>query len=164
MLYESDGNVQEQVQVRFREVEIAEFRVEDPVAEADALRPLGKFRALVGDVGIDVAVQEDDLAGVEGLAHERGRPVAVLREEQGHELRMYGVDAAELALEETADEVAVHRGVVAREMDVLQFPAALGEVFLQFLDLGGLPRPVQALQHDEHGDSVYCTNIVIFAL
>ena len=59
LLDKTDGNVQEQVQVRFRQVEITILRVEDPVAEADPLGALGKLRALVGDVGIHVAVQEN---------------------------------------------------------------------------------------------------------
>ena len=87
----------------------------------------------------------------------------VLRKEQGHKLRMHGIDAAELSLEETADEIAVYGSFVPREMDVFQRPAAVREVFLQFLDLGGLPRPVQALQHDEHVFAFYSTNITIFA-
>ena len=110
LFHKADGDVQEEVQIRFRKVEIAVLRLEDPVAQADALLAMGKFRTLVGDVGIDVAVQEDDLAGVERRTHRGCGTVAVLREKQGNELRMHGVDAAELALEEAADEVAVHRG------------------------------------------------------
>ena len=87
-------------------------------------------------------------------AHAGRRPVPVLREEEGYQLRVHRVDAAELALEETADKVAVYRRVIPREMDVFQFAAALGEIFLQSFDLGGLSSPVQALQHDEHFDDV----------
>ncbi len=88
----------------------------------------------------------------------------VLGEQEGHQLRMHGLDAAELPFQEAADEVSVHRRVIPREMDVLQRSAALRQVFLQFLDLGGLPRPVQAFHDDEHDFSFNLTNITIFAL
>ena len=70
--------------------------------------------------------------------------MAVLRKKKRHQLRMHALVGAEVSPEEAADKLPVYRGIVAREMDVLQRAAPPLQIFFQFLDLRGLPCPIQA--------------------
>ena len=60
----------------------------------------------------------------------------VLGEKQGDKLRMYLVVSPELPLQESADEVAVNRSPVSREMYVIDTPIEFFEMCFQFLYLG----------------------------
>ena len=125
LLHKADGNVQEQVQVRFREFKVAVLGVENPVPEPAALLQILQLGALVGDVGIDVAVQQDGLSPGERLPHSGGGPVPVFGKQKRHQLGVHCLYAAELSFQETGNEVSVDGGLVARKMNVFQRSAAL---------------------------------------
>ena len=74
----------------------------------------------------------------------------VAGEEQGDQLRMDGLDGAEAAAQELADQPAPERRVVTREMDVFQLGTDRGKVFSEHTDLGGLAGAVQAFQNNQH--------------
>ena len=119
-LHEADRHVKEDVQVRNRQLETAVFCVEDPVPQASGLVGILELGALVGDVRVHIPVEEHGAAGGELFLHSRSGSMAVFREEKGHELRMDRLVGAEVSAEETAYEVAVDRGVIAREMYVFK--------------------------------------------
>ena len=148
LLHEADGHVEEDVQVRARKPEMPVLGVVDPLAQVLRFAVGGELGALVGDIGIDVAVQKDRPAGTQPGADLRRRIVPVFGKEQGHQLRVDALDGAESAAQELADEPAVDRGVIAREMDVFERRADSGEVFSEHTDLGGLAGAVQAFYHD----------------
>ena len=147
LLDKTQRHVQEEVQVRFRNPEILVFRAENPFAQRFRFLCIGGLGALVGDIGIDIPVQQDGFSGGERFADGVSSPPAVLGVQQGHQLRMHGVDGAEASAEKLADEVAVHRRVIAREMDVLQAAKPL-QVFPEAADLRGFARAVQTFQDD----------------
>ena len=119
-LHEADRHVKEDVQVRNRQPETAVFCVEDPVPQASGLVGILELGALVGDVRVHIPVEEHGAAAGELFLHSRSGSMAVFCEEKGNELRMDRLVGAEVSAEETADEVAVDRGVIAREMYVFK--------------------------------------------
>ena len=146
--HEADRHVEEDVEVGAGQSEPSVFGVEYPGPELLRLPVVGEFRALVGDVGVDVPVEQHRPSGLHGRAYLRcGRP-PVFGEQQRHELRMHGVVGSEVSSEELADEPAVDRGVVAGEVDVLHIRGDAFKVFPEYSDLGGFSRSVQAFQHD----------------
>ena len=124
------------------------FGVVDPFAQVLSLFAGAELGALVGNVGIDIPVQQDRPAFAEHLPDLRGRIPAVFRKKQGDELRMDAPDRAETAAQELADQSAIDRCVIAGEMDVFQSGADTSEVFSEQSDLGGFAGSVQALQYD----------------
>ena len=154
-LDEVDGHVQEEVEVGPGEVEIAVLRIDDPFPKGLGLLFGGEFGALVCDVGIYVAVEEDRTAFLESLPYPRTGPVPVLGEEEGHQLGMHRLVGAEVPSEETADEVPVDGCPVAGEMDVLEAAADGLEIGSQSPDLRGFARAVKSFQYNKHISRVY---------
>ena len=150
LLHKADGNVQKEIQVRHGKLEVSVLRVENPVPELLTLLIPGQLGALVGNVGIHVAVQQDGFPLPERLLHERRRPVTVFRKQKGHQLGVHGVIGAKIPPQETGNEVSVDRGVITGEMDVFQSPLALNQIFFEPLDLGGFARPVKSFEYNEH--------------
>jgi hypothetical protein len=143
-----DGDVQIEVKLWPRKVKLAVFGVEYPFAEIPLCLFVSEFRALVGYVGIDIAVQQHGGAAFQRFAYLRSGPVAVFGEEKGDQLGMYFVDGPELPAEEAADESAIDSGFVAGEMDIFEFRAFLSEVFAQEPDLSGFPGPIKAFKYN----------------
>ena len=161
---EGDRNVEEESDVRARQAEGSVFGVQDPATQLLALFGIREFGALVGDVRIDVTVEQNGLSGIEGSPHLRHGAVAVFSKKQGDQLRVHGTNRAEATLQETADQIAVDGGVIAGEMDVFE-PAPFLEPGLEPRHLGGFSGPVKSFNDNQHRQfCIGVTKIFIFSV
>ena len=150
LLDKPDRHIQEDVQVRAGQVECTEFRIDDPFAKClTLLRPF-HLGTLVGDVGINVPVQQKRPSGSQAFPHLRGGAMPVLGIQQRHQLRMDRIQGTETATQEFSDQFAVDRGVIAREMDVLQRSQTLFQILFEPADLGRFSLSVQAFYDKQH--------------
>ena len=120
LLHESDRDVEENVQVRFRETELVILRIENPLAKLLTLSRIRHLRALVRDVRIHISVQQHGTAFIQSFPHLGSSPVPVLGIKKGHKLRMHSIDGTESATQELAYEFPVDRGVIPRKMNIFQ--------------------------------------------
>src|SRR5882724_7632709 len=110
-----------------------------------------RARCLVREIGSDVAVGEDDLAGLEsGLEFGLGLE-AVTGVEQGGEVRINGLEGAEFAIEEATDHAAEPR-IVLREAGGIDGVSAQVERLGEQVDLGALAAAVDAFDGDEFSE------------
>jgi hypothetical protein len=72
--------------------------------------------------------------------------MTVFRKEQGHQLRMDSLVAAEVSAKEAAYKVAVYGSVIAWEMYVFDLSEKALEIVSEFFDLGGFSCTVQAFE------------------
>jgi hypothetical protein len=72
--------------------------------------------------------------------------VPVLCEKQGHKLRMHALVVAEISTEETADEIAIDRGIVSWEMYIVKRSEHAFQICSEFLYLGGFSGSVQTFE------------------
>lgn len=79
-----------------------------------------------------------------------GPAAAGRREEQGYQIGVDFVHAAEFAAQEAGDQFAVDRRIETRKMNVFALHATFCEQLAQHPDLGRLARSVQAFEYDEH--------------
>ena len=149
-LGEGEGHVEEERYIGARQAVVTEFEVENPLCESVARLPGGKFRTLEAYVRVDIAVEDHGFARGDPRPDLRSRRGAVACEEQGHEIGIDLVHAAELPPEKTGDQLAVDRSVEARKMHILALHAPFREELSQHADLGRFARPVQAFEYDEH--------------
>ena len=149
-LSERKGHVEEQRQIGPRQGVVSELEIEDPTGQPAALVARGQLGALVTDVGIDIAVEQHGLAVGDPLP-DLGRGLGpVAGKEQGDEVGIDPVGAAELAAQKTGDELAVDRSVETRKMEIGALDAALREPLAQQTDLRRFAGTVQAFEYDEH--------------
>lgn len=161
---EGNGYIEKDIDIRSRQAEGAIFCIQDPFAELFPLPRIRQLRTLVGDIRIDVTVQQNGLSRGESRLHLRYRTMPVFCEKQGYQLRMYGIDGAEASLKETADQVPVNGGVIAGEMDVFE-PAPFLEPGLEPCHLGGFPGPVKSFNDNQHRQFCIGTaKILIFSV
>ena len=107
---------------------------------------------MVGDVGVDVAVDDHHFAAVEPAADHRGCLLPVAGVEQGDEIGVDLIQSAELAAQKTGDELAVQGGVEPRKVEVFDVLAvAFFEQTAHEFHLGGFACAVEAFDNDEHG-------------
>ena len=125
-----------------------ELQAENPPGQPPARLPLGQLGALVGDVRVDVAVEDDGIAGGEPLPDLGCRLGAVARKEERHQIGVHRLHAAEFAAQEAGDEFAVDRRIEAREVHVTALHAALGKELAQQGYLGRFPGAVQTFEYD----------------
>ena len=128
--HEGQGHVQENIQVRAGYPVHLIFGPQDPFFQGNGFLRGRELRALKGNVGIHIPVQQDRPSLLKPAA-DKGRGVpAVLREEQGHYHRMHLVHTAELPPEEAGYHVPDHRSVEAGKMQVFRLlPLTAGEIF-----------------------------------
>ena len=119
-----NGHVQEKIHIRTGQVEIAIFGPENPIPQAFPFLRGREFGALVGDVGVNITVQQDGLSAFQRGADLRGRPVTVLCEQQSYQLRVHPLDGTEIPPQKTADKVSVNGGVIPGEVDVFHLAEA----------------------------------------
>ena len=100
LLDKANRDIEIDIEIRPRKVEFPEFGIEDPLSELFHLIGIGQLCALVGDIGIDIPVQKDRSPIIEGLFQLRGRPVTVFGKEEGDQLGMDPVVAAEISAKE----------------------------------------------------------------
>ena len=81
--------------------------------------------------------------------------MAVLREEQRHQLRMHGLVRAEVSAEEAADELTVYGSVISWEMYVFETAENALEIASELLHLGGFACTVQAFKDYQHNVVVW---------
>ena len=154
-LHEVNGHVEENIDIRPRLPEYSEFSSENPFAEPVGFGIIGKLCTLIGDIGIYIPVQQNGLARIKCLGNLRHCSVAVLREQQGHQLRMNGAVVPEIPAQKTRNQLSIDRSIVAREMYVFQSSVAGGEIFFEHTDLGGFACPVQSFQNYQHNAQRY---------
>src|SRR5882724_316521 len=120
------------------------------------LDPGEKFGALLGwspgrlvrQIGSDVAVGEDDSAGLEsGLEFGLGLK-AITGVEQRREMRVDGFERSHFAIEEATDHAA-EPGIVLREAGGIDGVATQVERLGEQVDLGALAAAVDAFDGDE---------------
>ncbi len=123
------------------------FQMFDPVDESRTI--FGAYaRGLVREIRADVAVDEDDLALVQGGFQAELRFEAVACVQQGAEVRVYGFERAKIAVEELADHFA-EPGVVLRESGGIDGMAAGGESFFEQVHLGAFAAAVDSFNGDK---------------
>lgn len=169
LLDKADGDIQEDIEIRTGEPERTIFRLQDPFSQVRGFFRIGKLGTLIGDVGIDIPVEEHRRTSAQGLFHLRRGTMSVFGEKKGHQLRMNLLHGAEVTPKETADQIPIDRSVVAREMDVAEGLATALKISFQSLDLGGLPCPVKAFEDNQHVDRLlqlykYIHKILYFCL
>ena len=81
---------------------MAVFGVVDPFPKGLPLVRIRQFGALVGNVGIDIAVQQDRLSGGKAFEQLRGSIVPVFGIQESDQLRMDRIDIPEAAAQELA--------------------------------------------------------------
>ena len=150
LLYKREGDVQEEVEVGAGDAEFFVLRIENPLAQAFRFLRRGRFGALVGDVGIDIAVKQDIFAGIQTPADVVGRRPPVFGKEQGYELRVYLSVLPEFPFEETGDEAPIDRGFITGEMNVVQALRQGLEIAFQAFDLRRFAGAVQSFQYNQH--------------
>ena len=74
----------------------------------------------------------------------------VLREEQGHKLRMHLLVSSEVAAQEAGNQLAVDRRVIAWEVYVLKRLRQCFEILPQFPDLRRFARTVEPFYYYKH--------------
>ena len=153
-LYKVDGHVQEDVEIWLRKFKVTVLGMEDPVPEGIPPGAFGQFGALVGDIGVHIAVQQNRFALLQSLLDARARAVTVFGKKEGDQLRMHLIVGPEVSAKETGNEVSVDRSLITGKMNVFQTAAALQQIFFQQCDLGGFSRPVQSFKYDEHNISM----------
>ena len=169
LLDKADGDIQEDIEIRTGKPERTIFRLQDPFSQVRGFFRIGKLGALIGNVGIDIPVEEHRRTSAQGLFHLRRGTMSVFGEKEGHQLRVNLLHGAEVTPKETADQIPIDRSVVAREMDVAEGLATALKISFQSLDLGGLPCPVKAFEDNQHVDRLlqlykYIHKILYFCL
>ena len=169
LLDKADGDIQEDIEIRTGKPERTIFRRQDPFSQVRGFFRIGKLGALIGNIGIDIPVEEHRRTSAQGLFHLRCGTMSVFGEKEGHQLRVNLLHGAEITPKETADQIPIDRSVVAREMDVAESLAAALKISFQSLDLGGLPCPVKAFEDNQHVDRLlqlykYIHKILYFCL
>ena len=74
--------------------------------------------------------------------------MTILCIKEGHKLRVHFVHGTEIAPQEAADEVAVHRGIIPGEVNIFELVVLSFQVFLQFPNLSRLAGAVQPFNDD----------------
>jgi len=123
------------------------FEMFDPGHECGAFFR-GSAGDLMGEVGGNVAVGEDDATFLEGGLQGGFGFEAVAGVEHGREMGIDGIERAEFAVEKFADHFA-EPGIVLREADGKDGVATGGEGYCEQLDLGALAASVDAFDGDE---------------
>ena len=169
LLDKADGDIQEDIEIRTGKPERTILRLKYPFSQVRGFFRIGKLGALIGNVGIDIPVEEHRRTSAQGLFHLRCGTVSVFGKKEGHQLRVNLLHGAEITPKETADQIPIDRSVVAREMDVAEGLATALKISFQSLDLGGLPCPVKAFEDNQHVDRLlqlykYIHKILYFCL
>ena len=156
---EVDRHVKEDVEVRYRQGEVAVFGVEYPVSKSFSFSIICYFRALIGYVGIDISVEKHMSSGIQDFLHARCSSVSVFREQKSYKLRMYGFVASEVSAQETAYEISIYGSVISWKMNILERSENAFKIISEFLDLSGFSGSVQAFKYYKHVFVVYPANI-----
>ena len=129
LLHESDGHVQEYVQIRNRLPERPVLHIENPLSQPLSLLRIREFGALIGDIRIDIPVQQDHLSFCQFGLYLIRSGVPVLGEQKCHELWVHGIVRTKLATQESRYQVSVDRRLVTWKMYVLQLATPGCQIF-----------------------------------
>jgi len=103
---------------------------------------------LMGEIGSDVAIGEDDFVLVEGEFEAGFGFEAIAGVEESAEVRVDGFEIAEIAVEELADHFS-EPGIVLGEAGGIDVTALCAESFFEQPDLCALSAAVDAFDSDE---------------
>jgi hypothetical protein len=121
LLYKIDRDIQENVQIRTRQIELTIFCVNDPVTDFLFFLSSEILAHWYANIGIYISVQQDGASIFYDFTHHRCGTMPILCIEKCNQLRMDILYRTEATSQELANEVSIYRCIISREMDVFQF-------------------------------------------
>ena len=95
------------------------FEIDNPLTQLFPFGGIIHLGTLIADIGIDVAIDDDELAFIEPTANHRGGFRTVTCINQRHQIGVYLIERSQFTTQKPSHQIAIHRCIKTGEAPYL---------------------------------------------